>query len=80
MAEESKKKWDLILLLDSRREVEYEMELSEEMNQREATEFVTKQLERDSWWFLESGVAVYTNAVEAFYLKGAAKVTQFNIN
>ncbi|WP_347860760.1 hypothetical protein U0355_08580 [Salimicrobium sp. PL1-032A] len=80
MAEEAKKNWKLVLMLDSRREVNHELELSEEMDQREATEFVMKQLERDSWWFLESGVAVYTNAVEAFYLEEAAQLTTFNIN
>ncbi|PBB06673.1 hypothetical protein [Salimicrobium humidisoli] len=80
MAEEAKKNWHMVLLLDSRREVKHELEISEEMTKREATEFITKQLERDRWWFLESGVAVYTNSVEAFYLEGQAAVTQFNVN
>ncbi|MFQ3543960.1 hypothetical protein Q7A53_07725 [Halobacillus rhizosphaerae] len=75
---EAKKSWHVIFLLDSTRIVAHDLELSEEMDAREASEFITKQLDRGSWWFLEDGVAIHTEGVECFYLDRCAKHTRFS--
>ncbi|WLR47227.1 hypothetical protein LC065_17150 [Halobacillus litoralis] len=74
----SKKEWHVIFLLDSKRVVTHDLELSEDMNEREASEFITKQLDKGTWWFLEDGVALHTSGVESFYLDKCAKKTRFS--
>lgn len=41
-------------------------------------EFIVKQLDRGSWWFLEDGVVLHTKAVEGFYLEEGADRTDFS--
>ncbi|MBA2174426.1 hypothetical protein H0266_05840 [Halobacillus locisalis] len=73
-----KKEWHVIFLLDSKRVVTHDLELSEEMDEREASEFIVKQLDRGTWWFLEDGVALHTSGVESFYLDKCARKTRFS--
>ncbi|ASF39098.1 MULTISPECIES: hypothetical protein [Halobacillus] len=74
----SKKEWQVVFLLDSKRVITHELDLSEAMDQREASEFIVKQLDRGSWWFLEDGVVLHTKAVEGFYLEEGADRTDFS--
>ncbi|WP_240339770.1 hypothetical protein [Halobacillus ihumii] len=74
----SKKSWHVIFLLKSDRVVAHDLDLSEEMTERETSEFIVKQLEKGEWWFLEDGVAIHTNSVESFYLDKAARRTRFS--
>ncbi|RWZ60842.1 hypothetical protein EQV77_05985 [Halobacillus fulvus] len=75
-----KKEWHVIFLLDSQRVVTHYLDLSEEMDEREVSEFIVKQLDRGTWWFLEDGVALHTKGVESFYLDKCAKRTRFSRN
>ncbi|WP_173916696.1 hypothetical protein [Halobacillus sp. Marseille-Q1614] len=75
---ESKKEWNVVFLLDSKREVSHQLELSEELNERETLEFIEKQLERGDWWFLEDSVALHTSSVESYYLENRVQFTQFS--
>ncbi|MFC7061427.1 hypothetical protein [Halobacillus seohaensis] len=74
----AKNEWHVVFLLDSKRVVTHDLELSEEMDERETMEFIVKQLDRGSWWFLEDGVAVHTASVESFYLDKRAYRTRFS--
>ncbi|GGF12842.1 hypothetical protein GCM10010954_09460 [Halobacillus andaensis] len=76
--ENKKKEWHVIFLLDSKRVVTHDLDLSEEMDERETMEFIVKQLDRGDWWFLEEGVAVHTSSVESFYLDKRAHRTRFS--
>ncbi|UOR13066.1 hypothetical protein [Halobacillus amylolyticus] len=73
-----KKSWHVIFLLNSERIVAHDLDLSEEMTEREASEFIVKQLDKGDWWFLEDGVAIHTNSVQSFYLDKAARKTRFS--
>lgn len=73
-----KDEWHVIFLLDSKRVVTHDLELSEAMDEKEASEFIVKQLDRGTWWFLEDGVALHTRGVECFYLDKCAKRTRFS--
>ncbi|UOQ43287.1 hypothetical protein MUN89_15340 [Halobacillus salinarum] len=75
---EMRKSWKVVFLVHSTRVVSHEMELSEEMSAREASEFIVKQLDKGEWWFLEDGVGLHTDSVESFYLDGCAKQTRFS--
>nr|WP_181349206.1 hypothetical protein [Thalassobacillus sp. CUG 92003] len=66
--------------MDSKRVVSHDMEVSEPLDQKEAAEFITKQLEKGAWWFLEDGVALRTGRVEAFYLDKSAHQTHFSLD
>lgn len=74
----TKKTWHVIFLLKSKRVVTHDLELSEEMAEKDTCEFIIKQLDRGPWWFLEDGVALQTDGVECFYLDKSAHRTRFS--
>ncbi|MCP3030581.1 hypothetical protein LF817_04435 [Halobacillus sp. A1] len=74
----SKRDWKVVFLLISGRVVTHDLDLSEEMTERETMEFISKQLDRGEWWFLEDGVSIHTSSVESYYLSEYTQRTSFS--
>ncbi|MBM7553091.1 hypothetical protein [Thalassobacillus pellis] len=77
MAEEQKQNWQFNFLMESGRTISKEVELSEPHNEREACDFIMKQLERGLWWSLDDDLVIRTDRVETFYLGEAKNAADF---